>query len=187
MNTTLLRKHWMELRGTWALTMAMLSIVAIVLPYLPERQPRGSGVLSCRCSSTYSLFSRSQFFLLVLPVLASQRRRASVRIAEPIPRFFSHSPFRPVGGRPFFYRTGFGLLAIEGTAILGLAMLAVACAPLGGSMQVFTDGLPILLLMVPVYFLDSLLSIRLDSFSVVQIQINRRLGGFGLCCRTSWA
>jgi hypothetical protein len=38
-------------------------------------------------------------------------------------------------------------------------------------MRVFADGLWILLLMVPLYFLDSLLSIRFDAFSITQVQV----------------
>ena len=170
MITTLWRKHWMELRSTWALNMAMLSFVAIVLPHLPVRQP----VAVAPLVQTYIVIF-AFFALAVLPArfagtgLATSAGIRPHRGADPSLLFTLSLPARR--RTLFFYRTGFCLLAIETAAVLALAMLAVACAPLGGSMQVFADGLPILFLSVPVYFLDSLLLIRFDAFSVMQIQI----------------
>ncbi|MEJ2008636.1 MAG: hypothetical protein P8Z30_10860, partial [Acidobacteriota bacterium] len=158
------------------MNMAMLGFVAIVLPHLPERQPVAVVPLVQAFILIFSFFA-----LAVLPARFAGTGLATLigirphRGADPSLLFTLSLPARR--RTLFFYRTGFCLLAVEGAAILGLAMLAVACARLGGSMQVFTDGWRILFLMVPVYFLDSLLSIRFDAFSVTQIQI---LGAAGL-------
>ena len=60
---------------------------------------------------------------------------------------------------------------METAAVLGLLMGAVVFAHSGGSTQVFTDGLPVLLLMPPLYFFNCLLSIRFDTVSTMQIYI----------------
>ena len=59
---------------------------------------------------------------------------------------------------------------MESLALWGIGVGAVVVAR-SGSMQVFADGLWILLLMVPLYFLDSLLSIRFDAATITQVQV----------------
>lgn len=176
MITTLWRKHWMELRGIWAFNALFAIFPAIAFAGLTQH--RAGAVTPLVRDFIYAF---SFFALAIFPVrfagtgLATSKGFRATRGADPSLLFTLSLPARR--RTLFFYRTGFCLLAMESLAILGLVMGAVVFAHAGGSMRVFADGVWILLLMVPLYFLDSLLSIRFDAFSITQVQT---LGALGL-------
>jgi hypothetical protein len=176
MIATLWRKHWMELRGKWALSIAIAAVPAIIFARVAELQ---RGPAAPLVEGFNFLFIG--FVLGVLPArftgtgLTTDPGIRLHRGADPSLAFTLSLPVRR--RTLFFYRTGFCLLAIETAVMLGLVMGAAAFARLGDSTQVFTDGLRVLLLLVPLYFLDSLLSLRFDAVSVMQVQI---LGAVGL-------
>lgn len=169
MITTLWRKHWMELRGIWAFNLLFAFIPAIVFARQVEYQPASVAPMVHNFIYAFSFFA-----LAIFPVrfagtgLATSKGIRPSRGADPSLLFTLSLPARR--RTLFFYRTGFCLLAMESLAILGLVLGAVVFARTGGSVQVFADGLWILLLMVPLYFLDSLLSIRFDGVSITQVQ-----------------
>ncbi|MGC1871737.1 MAG: hypothetical protein WA700_12325 [Acidobacteriaceae bacterium] len=170
MIATLWRKHWMELRGIWAFNALFAILPAIGYAHLAEHH---AGPVAPLVHSFISIFA--VFALGMFPVrfagtgLTTSKGFRPARGADPSLLFTLSLPARR--RTLFFYRTGFSLLAMESLAILGLGMGAVVFAHSGGSMWVFADGLWILLLMVPLYFLDSLLSIRFDPVSITQVQI----------------
>jgi hypothetical protein len=170
MITILWRKHWMELRGIWAFSALFAILPAIAFARLAEHH---SGPVAPLVHNFISLFAF--FALAMFPVrfagtgLATSKGFRASRGADPSLLFTLSLPARR--RTLFFYRTGFCLLAMESLAILGLVMAAIVFAPSGGSMRVLADGLWILLLMVPLYFLDSLLSVRFDAVSITQIQV----------------
>src|SRR5271156_5481334 len=165
MITTLWRKHWMELRAIWAFSALFAILPAIAFAQLAEHH---SGPVAPLVQNFIDVFAF--FALAMFPVrfagtgLATSKGFRAPRGADPSLLFTLSLPARR--RTLFFYRTGFCLLAMESLAILGLVMAAVVFAHAGGSMRVFVDGLWILLLMVPLYFLDSLLSIRFDAVSI---------------------
>ena len=169
MITTLWRKYWMELRGIWAFNALFAIIPAIAFGRPVEHH---SGPVAPLVQNF--IYVLAFFALAIFPVrfagtgLATARGVRAARGADPSLLFTLSLPARR--RTLFFYRTGFCLLAMESLAILGLAMGAVVFTHSGGSMQVFADGLWVLLLMVPIYFLDSLLSIRFDALSITQVQ-----------------
>jgi lysylphosphatidylglycerol synthetase-like protein (DUF2156 family) len=166
----------MELRGIWAFNALFAMLPALMFARLAEHH---SGPVTPLVREF--IYALAFFALAMFPVrfagtgLATSKGFRAPRGADPSLLFTLSLPVRR--RTLFFYRTGFCLLAIESLAILGLVMGAVVLAPSGGLMQVFADGLWILLLMVPLYFLDSLLSIRFDAVSITQVQI---LGGLAL-------
>jgi hypothetical protein len=170
MMTTLWRKHWMELRGIWAFTALFAILPAIAFARLADHH---SGPVAPLVQNFIYVFGF--FALAIFPVrfagtgLATSKGFRPARGADPSLLFTLSLPARR--RTLFFYRTGFCLLAMESLAILGLAMAAVVFAHSGGSVRMLADGLWILLLMVPLYFLDSLLSIRFDQVSITQVQI----------------
>lgn len=170
MITMLWKKHWMELRSIWALSIAFAAVPAIVV----AREAEMSLVPAAHLIRGFMFF----FAGLMLALLPSRFAGTGLATAMGIrpPRGTDQSLFftlsLPVRRRAlFFYRTGFCLMAMETSAMLGLVMGAAVFAHSGGSMQVFTDGLPILLLMLPLYFFTSLLSIRFDAVSTMQIYL----------------
>jgi hypothetical protein len=176
MITTLWRKHWMELRGIWAFNALFAILPAIAFARLAVHH---SGPVAPLVQNFIYVFAF--FALAMFPVrfagtgLATAKGFRPSRGADPTLLFTLSLPARR--RTLFFYRTGFCLLAMESLAILGLVAAAVVFAHSGGLMRVFADGLWILLLMVPLYFLDSLLSIRFDAVTITQVQV---LGGTAL-------
>jgi hypothetical protein len=170
MITTLWRKHWMELRGIWAFNALFAILPAIAFARVAEHH---SGPVAPLVQNFSYLFA--YLALAMFPVrfagtgLATAKGLRPSRGADPTLLFTLSLPARR--RTLFFCRTVFCLLAIESLAILGLVAAAVVFARLGGSMRVFADGLWILLLIVPLYFLDSLLSIRFDPVTIAQVQI----------------
>jgi hypothetical protein len=170
MITTLWQKHWMELRGIWAFNLLFAILPSIGFASLAEHH---SGPVAPLVQSF--IYSLAFFALAIFPVrfagtgLATAKGFRPQRGADPSLLFTLSLPARR--RTLFFYRTGFCLLAMESLAILGLVMGAIVFAHSGSSMRVFADGLWILLLMVPLYFFDSYLSIRFDAVSITQVQV----------------
>jgi hypothetical protein len=166
----------MELRGIWAFNVLFAIVPAIAFARQGEHPP--GAVAPLVQSFIYAL---SFFALAIFPVrfagtgLATSKGVRPSRGRDPSLLFTLSLPARR--RTLFFYRTGFCLLAMESLAVLGLVMGAIVFAHSGGSMQVFADGAWILVLMVPVYFFDSLLSIQFDAVSITQVQT---LGAFAL-------
>ncbi len=170
MITTLWRKHWMELRGIWAFNALFAILPAIGFARLAEHHSGPVAPLVHNFIFVFAFFALAMFPVRFAGTgLATSKGFRAQRGADPSLLFTLSLPARR--RTLFFYRTGFCLLAMESLAILGLVVAAVVFARSGGSMRVFADGLWILLLMVPLYFLDSLLSIRFDAVTITQFQI----------------
>jgi hypothetical protein len=170
MITALWRKHWMELRGIWAFNALFAILPAIAFARLAEHHSGPVAPLVQNFINAFAFFALAMFPVRFAGTgLVTSKGFRAPRGADPTLLFTLSLPARR--RTLFFYRAGFCLLAMESLAILGLVMAAVVFAPSGGSMRVFADGLWILLLMVPLYFLDSLLSIRFDAVTITQVQI----------------
>lgn len=170
MIATLWRKHWMELRGIWAFNALLAMLPAIAFAGQTEHHPGPTAPLVRSFLYVFTFFA-----LGVFPVrfagtgLATSKGFRASRGADPSLLFTLSLPARR--RTLFLCRTGFCLVAMESLAVIGLAAAATAFAHAGSSLLVLTDGLRILPFMVPVYFLDSLLSIRFDPVSITQVQI----------------
>lgn len=171
MITTMWRKHWMELRGRWFLMVALASLpsvatasvmvkyqvhratpeglfglVALVLMAILPAQLAGTGATTAMGRRPQSAPDPSLLFTLSLPV----RRRAFL-----------------------LYRGSFGLLALGAAVVVALVINALVFASFVSAVapwQVFTYGLWILVGLLPLYFLDTLLSLRFTEMAVFQIQ-----------------
>jgi hypothetical protein len=169
MITTLWRKHWMELRGICAFNALFAILPATAYARFAEHH---SGPVAPLVQNF--IYALAFFALAIFPVrfagtgLATSKGFRAPRGDDPSLLFTLSLPARR--RTLFLYRTGFCLLAMEVLAVLGLVVGALVLSRSGGSMLVFVDGLWILLLMVPVYFFDSLLSIRFDAVSIAQVQ-----------------
>ncbi|MGC2497683.1 MAG: hypothetical protein WA374_08065 [Acidobacteriaceae bacterium] len=170
MITTLWRKHWMELRGIWAFNALFAILPAIAFVNLAEQHVGPVGPLVQKFVHVFAFFALAMFPVRFAGTgLATSKGFRAPRGADPSLLFTLSLPVRR--RTLFFYRTGFCLLAVESLAILGLTMGAIIFAHSGAATRLFADGLWVLLLMVPLYFLDSLLSIRFDGVTITQVQI----------------
>ena len=170
MIATLWRKHLMELRGIWALNSLFAILPAMAFAGLSDYHSRPVAPLVQNFIFMFAFFALGMFPVRFAGTgLATSKGFRAPRGTDPSLLFTLSLPVRR--RTLFFCRTGFCLLAMESLAILGLFVAAVVFAHSGGSVRVFADGLWILLLMVPLYFLDSLLSIRFDPVSITQVQI----------------
>lgn len=170
MIATLWRKHWMELRGIWAFNMIFAILPAIAFASAAERHSGPAAPLVQKFVFMFAFFALGLFPVRFAGTgLVTTKGFRPQRGADPSMLFTLSLPARR--RTLFFCRTGFCLLAMESLAILGLAAAAIFFAHSGGLMRLLADGLWILLLMVPIYFFDSLLSIRFDPVSITQAQI----------------
>lgn len=162
MNTTLLRKHWMELRGLW-----IFAIFATALP----------AILLTSIHSGHTAIPTQPFifmFALIMVVIPPRfagtglgtSRGIIVQRGEDPSIFFTLS--LPASRRTlFFYRAAFALCVLEVAASLGLLVGSAVFVHIGGSWQVVSQCFWVLLGVVPVYFLDCLLSIRIKEANIV--------------------
>lgn len=170
MITTIWRKHWLELRG-----ILMFNAVFALLPAIGFARSAENHVGPIAPVVLEFIYLFAFFALAMFPVrfagtgLATSQGVRPPRGTDPSLLFTLSLPVRR--RTLFFYRTGFCLLAIEGLALLGLGVGALVFAHAGGAAKILADGLPILLLMVPLYLVDSLLSIRFDAVAITQVQI----------------
>ena len=172
MIATLWRKHWMELRGIWAFNVVFAILPAIAFASAAERHSGPAAPLVQRFVEVFAFFALGLFPVRFAGTgLVTSRGVRAPRGADPSMLFTLSLPARR--RTLFFCRTGFCLLAMESLAILGLAVAAIFFAHTGGVMRLFADGLWVLLFMIPIYFFDSLLSIRFDPVSITQVQILR--------------
>lgn len=170
MIATLWRKHWMELRGIWAFNALFAILPAIAFARIAEHHSGPAAPLVHKFIGVFAFFALAMFPVRFAGTgLATSKGFRAPRGVDPSLLFTLSLPARR--RTLFLCRTSFCLLAMESLAILGLAMAAVVFAHSGGSVRVFIDGLWVLLLMVPLYFLDSLLSIRFDPVSITQVQV----------------
>jgi hypothetical protein len=170
MMATLWRKHWMELRGIWAFNGLFAILPAIAFAGQTEHHSGPVAPLVQNFIFIFAFFALGMFPVRLAGTgLATSKGFRAPRGADPSLLFTLSLPVRR--RTLFFYRTGFCLLTTEALAILGLVVAAAVFAHSGGSVRVFADGLWILLLMIPLYFPDSLLSIRFDPVSITQVQI----------------
>lgn len=160
------QKHWMELRGLW--------VFAVIATALPATMLRAThpGHTTLLAQLLLGLFA---FLMLVISVrfagtgLATSKGIIVQRGPDPSLLFTLSLPLRR--RTLFFYRAAFALSVLETAAALGLVIDTAVFVHFGGSWQVFGNGLWVLLAMVPVYFLDCLLSIRFSEASIVFIYV----------------
>jgi hypothetical protein len=172
MIATLWRKHWIELRGRWLWLTAVATlpgIVGVVEAVGHQRPLRGTAD---------GLFGTVALILVALlpaqfagtGVTTAMGRRPQ-RATDPSLLFTLSLPVRR---RMFLlYRASFGLLALATAAALALVINALVFPPVLSAVapwQALTYGLWILLALLPLYFLDTLLSIRFTEIAVMQIQ-----------------
>ena len=170
MIATLWRKHWMELRGIWAFNVVFAILPAIAFANAAEQHSGPAASLVRKFLFVFAFFALGLFPVRFAGTgLVTSKGFRAQRGADPSMLFTLSLPARR--RTLFFCRTSFSLLAMESLAIIGLAAAAIFFAHTGGLMRLFADGLWILLFMIPLYFFDSLLSIRFDPVSITQVQI----------------
>jgi hypothetical protein len=172
MITTMWRKHWMELRGRW-FWMTALATLPCIFSVLEAVRRRG-----VYWAAPEELFGWVAVILIAfLPArLAGAGVTTAIgtrpqKTADPSLLFTLSLPLRR---RTFLlYRASFGLLALEAGAVLALlinALVFTAFVSPVAPWRAFTYALWIMVVMLPLYFLDTLLSIRFTEIAVVQIQ-----------------
>jgi hypothetical protein len=162
MITTLWRKHWMELRGIWGLAILFAAFPAILLT---GTHP---GHLAHPLQFYVSIFTL--VMLLIPPRFAGTGLMTSKGIvpqrdADPSLFFTLSLPLRR--RTLFIYRAIFGLFLLEAAAVLGLLIGTAVFDPFGGSWLIGGKVLRLLLALVPIYFLDTLLSTRYSEVSTL--------------------
>lgn len=163
------RKHWMELRGRLTFLMAFALLPAV-------------GVAAAITARQGSYHGDVGIFLLIFPAIVltsfpaqlggtGLTTAASVhaqRGADPSLLFTLSLPVRR--RTLFFYRSVFGLLAVETAAAVAWAVSCLLLVHVGASWHALVPGLWVLPALVPFYFLDSLLLIRFSEAMTLQIQ-----------------
>jgi hypothetical protein len=165
------RKYWIELRGRWLMLTALAALPSIAtagdsLRHKPD------------ATAPAALFGVVGLILICL--LPAQLSSTGVTTAmgrrprgapDPSLLFTLSLPVRR--RKLLLYRATFGLLALGAGAVAAMVINALVCATFVSAVApgpVFTDGLWVLLALVPLYFLDTLLSLRFSEIAVFQIQ-----------------
>jgi hypothetical protein len=167
MSTAILRKHCMELWRRWLFVTAFGLLPGI------------AAALSVREGSHHpsAVDVPALFIFLVLAffptgfggtgLTASMGARPQ-RGADPSLLFTLSLPVRR--RTLFFYRSVFGLLGMETAAAAAWAITGLLVGRVGVSWHVLVPALWVLPVLVPFYFLDSLLLIRFSEIATVQVQ-----------------
>lgn len=169
MITAILRKHWMELWRRWAFVTAFALLPAIaVAAAAPANQ----------ASHHPNVFDFAVFFtFLVLAFfptrfggtgLATSMGARPERGADPSLLFTLSLPVRRRG--LFFYRSVSGLVAMETAAATAWAIDCLLLVHAGASWHALVPLLWVMPVLVPFYFLDSLLLIRFSEMTTMQVQ-----------------
>jgi hypothetical protein len=164
------RKYWMELNGIWAWNAIFAILPAIAFAPLTEHRSGPVGPLVQHFIYAFAFVALAMFPAPFAGTGLATFTGSRAPRGPDLSLLFTLS--LPARRRTlFFYRAGFCLMAIESLVILGLEVAVGMFARVGGSRQVFDHGLWILFLMIPIYFLDCLLSIRFDAVRIMQVQI----------------
>jgi hypothetical protein len=162
MIATLWEKHWMELRWLWVLAIFFGAFPAIL--YATDQHGN---------TASHPLVFIAMFTLILLiipPRFAGTGLATSLGIR---PRHGSDPSFLfalslPLRRRALFlYRVVFALFLLETAAVLGLLLGTAAFVHMGGFWQVVGHCAWALLAVVPLYFLDCLLSIRFNEANIM--------------------
>jgi hypothetical protein len=164
------QKHWMELRGRWLFATAIAVLLGTFLIFEDRHAifPKHWPLSLC-------------LFAFVL-VIAFPSRFAATGVTTSIGTWPCHATdpsilftlSLPLPRRTLLrYRAASGLFAMGTALVVALLVNAVVLKSLGFAItpwQVLTYGLWILVLLVPLYFLDTLLSIWFSEGTITQIQ-----------------
>lgn len=168
MLTMIWRKHWMELRGLWLFAVVFIEFPALYFVHQAHVHP---GHAAPPVQGFLFLFA-----ILVLAVFPPRFAGTGLSTSQGLRPNQQTDPSLlftlslPVQRRTlFFYRAAFALLALEAATTLGLVISTALFVHMGDSWQIFSDGLWILLFMLPIYLLDSLLSTRFAEATTMQI------------------
>lgn len=165
MTSAILRKHWMELWRRW-LFVTVFGLLPGIAAALSQRSHH------VNVAGFLVLFT---FFVLAFfptgfggtGLTASMSARPQ-RGTDPSLLFTLSLPVRRRG--LFFYRSISGLLAMETAAAAAWAITGLLVGRVGVSWHALLPALWVLPVLVPFYFLDSLLLIRFSEITTMQIQ-----------------
>ncbi len=170
MITAMVRKHWMELRGRWLFATAIAVLLGIFIIFEDRH-----AIFPKHWPMSLCLFA----FILVVafpPRFATTGVTTSIgtrpcHATDPSILFTLSLPLRR---RTLLrYRAASGLFAMGTALAVALLVNAVVLESLGSAItpwQVLAYGLWILVLLVPLYFLDTLLSVWFSEATIMQVQ-----------------
>lgn len=170
MIAAILRKHWVELRGRW-LFMTAIGLAPGILVALDVTGRSGN-------RRPDSIAFCALFGFVVLAIFPSRSAGTGVsaslgirpqRGSDPSLLFTLSLPIRRRS--LFFWRAVFGILAMEGAAVIALGIDGLILGLFGMPWHALTPALWLLPIIVPFYFLDSLLLTWFSALTTMQIQL----------------
>lgn len=170
MNLALWRKHWMELRVRWLFMVAFAAAPGFLFALKTASHP---GTNDHVFRTTFDMFA--VFVLGFFPAQSAGTGMTSFadlhaqKGADPSMLFLLSLPARR--RTLFLLRAATGVLAMVSAAIVGLTIDALLLLRLGAPWHLFLSALWLLPILLPLYFLDSLLSIRLSEAAVTRAQV----------------
>jgi hypothetical protein len=169
MIAAILRKHWMELSRRWAFVtaFALLPGIAVAVAGPATQASHHPNVFNFVVFFTFLVlaFFPSRFGGTGLATSMGARPQGG---ADPSLLFTLSLPVRR--RRLFFYRSLSGLLAMETSAATAWAIDCLLLVHAGASWHALVSLLWVLPVLVPFYFLDSLLLIWFSEMTTMQVQ-----------------
>lgn len=170
MTIALWRKHWMELRGRWFYMVVLAAAPGILLALTTASHP-GANVHAFRV--TFEIFA--VFALGFFPARSAGTGITTFanlhpqKGTDPSMLFMLSLPARR--RTLFLLRAASGILTMISAAFVGLTIDTLLFLRLGAPWHLFLSALWLFPILLPLYFLDSLLSIRLSEAAVMQVQV----------------